>query len=384
MNAFKSALKFLKLAALYVLAPAALVLIGAGGGAWLLIGAGKDAAANSNWYGAPNAIDEEDYVTLGGVDQYIRIRGRDRSDPVMLDLHGGPGHAMSSTNHRLMRPLTEYFVVVDWDQRGAGKSRGDESLVETMSYDRMVDDTIELIEHLQDRLGVKKVVLVGHSWGSILGLGVAKKRPDLVAAYVGVGQVIAWNKGFDETTRLLIEAAEAAGDAAVAEELRALPEEWPPKGDVTALMQRIGAIQGKLPLYKKGYHALKDGDFFKSDVMMDIFLSPEETLSSTLGGFFQGSPATVALIDDLYGRDIRADLGYEYEVPIFIFQGEHDWQTPTTLVKPWFARLNTPYKDYVAFDDSAHYVYPEQQGKYIVEMVNRVRPVTLSQQAALQ
>jgi len=110
-------------------------------------------------------------------------------------------------------------------------------------YDRMVDDAIELIEYLQQHLSVERVVLVGHSWGSFLGLGVIKKRPDLVSAFVGVGQVMAWNAGFDETTRLLIEAAEAAGDTEIAEELRALPDEWPLKGETQAFFQRIGTIQ---------------------------------------------------------------------------------------------------------------------------------------------
>lgn len=378
MGAVTFFLKCLRLMSLYLLLPAALVLAGAAGASWFLIDYGKGINDNSNWFEAQTGIDEEDFVTVGGVDQYIRIRGRDRSKPVLLDLHGGPGNASSGINHRQYRPLTEYFVVVEWDQRGAGKSASDDAIVETMSYDRMVDDAIEMIEHLQQRLSVEKVVLVGHSWGSILGIGVIKKRPDLISAYVGVGQVVAWNAGFDETARLLMAAAEAAGDAEIAEELRALPDEWPPKGEAQAVFQRIAAIQGKLPRYKKGYHALKDGNMLNSDLMLDLLLSPDLEVSSILGiGGGAQAAATVALIDDLYGRDVRRDFGYDYEVPMFIFQGEHDWQTPTTLVKPWFAKLNAPYKQYVAFEDSAHYVFPEEPGKYIVSFVNEVLPVVL-------
>jgi len=80
---------------------------------------------------------------------------------------------------------------------------------------------------------------------------------------------------------------------------------------------------------------------------------------------------------DLFGRDLRTDLGAEYEAPIFLFQGAHDWQTPTTLVKPWFETLSAPYKSYVAFEDSAHIVINEEPGKFLVELVTHVRPFAL-------
>ena len=375
MKVLRFLARLLKPVSLYVLLPAALVITGAVSASWFLIQYGKQAYDNSNWFDAQTGIDEEDFVALGGLDQYIRIRGRDRSSPVLLDLHGGPGGASSGINHRLYRPLTEYFVVVEWDQRGAGKSAGDESVVATMTYDRMVDDAIELIEHLQQRLSVEKVVLVGHSWGSFLGLGVLKKRPDLVSAYVGVGQVMAWNAGFDETARLLIEAADAAGDTAIADELRSLPKEWPPKGEKEAFLKRVAAIQLKLFPYKKSYHALKESNFYKTDFVLDMFLSPDLDLASSILGGGSQQAATMELADDLYGRDLRRDFGYDYDVPVFIFQGEHDWQTPTTLVKPWFSELKAPYKEYIAFEDSGHYVYPEEPGKYIVSLVSRVLPV---------
>ena len=97
-----------------------------------------------------------------------------------------------------LRPLTEYFTLVEWDQRGAGGKAADPALIEPMTYEQMVDDTIELIELLRAEFEQDKVILVGHSSGSMLGLGVAKKRPDLLHAYVGVGQALSWPGGFDE------------------------------------------------------------------------------------------------------------------------------------------------------------------------------------------
>jgi pimeloyl-ACP methyl ester carboxylesterase len=369
-NVFKKLAKF-------VLLPLLVLVVGSLLTASYLINAGKAVNENSNWYASDNGIDEEAFVTLGGFDQYIRIRGRDRNNPVMLDLHGGPGGAQSGATHRTFRPLAEYFTLVEWDQRGAGKSAGDDSLVPTMNYQRMVDDTVALIEHLKQRLGVDKVILVGHSWGAMLGIGVVQKRPDLIAAYVGVGQALAWNKSFDESQRLLMDAAKKSGDTEVYESLVSLPKSWPPKQDTEAFIERITIIQGLLGQYGKGIHALKETNLFKSELIMDAILSPDISLTDILGLLSGMSAPTMALIEDLYERDFRSELGYQYQVPMIIFQGEHDWQTPTSLVKPWFAKLEAPYKKYVAFEDSAHIVISEEAGKYLYEMVSKVRPFAL-------
>ena len=209
----------------------------------------------------------------------------------------------------------------------------------------------------------------------MLGIGVVQERPDLIAAYVGVGQALSWNKAFDESQRLLMDAAKKSGDTDVYEALAGLPHAWPPKQDTEAFIERITVIQGPLGKYGKGIHALKETNLFKSDLVLDTLLSPDMSLTDILGILTGSSSApTMALIEDLYDRDFRSEFGYKYDVPMFIFQGEHDWQTPTTLVKPWFAKLEAPHKEYIAFENSAHIVFSEEAGKYLYEMVNRVRP----------
>ncbi len=368
----------LKFTGRYIIVPFLLLIIGAVGATGVLIELGRGVNENMEWYGSSNGIVEEDFVELGGHPQYIRIRGRDLNNPVLLDLHGGPGGAQSGMTYRVLRPLTEYFTVVEWDQRGAGRSVGDRALIPTMTYQRMVDDTVELIEHLQERMGVSQVILVGHSWGSMLGIGVIQERPDLIAAYVGVGQALTWNSAFDETKRLVLEAARAAGDADVIESLAALPKEWPDSSD-EGYFDRIVAIQEPLARYGAGVHAALDTNPMITDLMLDAVLSPLLGLSDLM---LMTSPndVTMTLVADLQHRDFREQLGTDYKVPIFIFQGEHDWQTPTTLVRPWFDDITAPHKEYVAFEDSAHFVINEEAGKFLVTLVNRVRPFAVHQQ----
>ena len=368
----------LRFSARYILLPLLLLAIGAALATYLLLGVGRDVNANMEWYGSANGILEEDFVDLGGHPQYIRIRGRDKDNPVLLDLHGGPGGAQSGMTHRGFRPLADYFTVVEWDQRGAGKSLGDETLIPTMTYERMVADTVELIEHLQQRLGVEKVILVGHSWGSMLGIGVIQERPDLIAAYVGVGQALIWNPAFEETKRLILAAAKEAGDTDVIASLEALPEKWPGASEHDAYMERIETIQGPLSRYGAGLHAANDTNVLKSDLVIDAVLSPTTEIGEMIR-MLSPNTVTMSLIEDLQHRDFREQLGYEYQVPMFIFQGEHDWQTPTTLVRPWFSEITAPHKEYIAFENSAHMVINEESGKYLVELVNRVRPFALGE-----
>ena len=139
----------------------------------------------------PNGIDEANYVKIGGLEQWITIRGEDRKNPVLLFLHGGPGDATNPWGYAGFRNWLKYFTVVQWDQRGAGRTfgRNGAAAASTITIERMVQDGVELAELLSKRLQKDKIVLVGHSWGSILGVFMAKARPELFYAFVGTGQV---------------------------------------------------------------------------------------------------------------------------------------------------------------------------------------------------
>ena len=140
---------------------------------------------------APNGIDQGRYVEIGGIEQWITIRGEDRRNPVLLFLHGGPGDATNPWGYAGFRSWLKVFTVVQWDQRGAGRTMGRNGapLAAAITIPRMTQDGIELAELLRKTLQKDKIIIVGHSWGSILGVFMAKARPDLFYAFVGTGQV---------------------------------------------------------------------------------------------------------------------------------------------------------------------------------------------------
>jgi pimeloyl-ACP methyl ester carboxylesterase len=173
-----------------------------------------------------NGVEEGMYVKIGGIDQWIQIRGEDRSNPVILFVHGGPGGStlpMSSG----WQPWAKYFTVVQWDQRGAGRTfrMTGESVAATMTLAQMTQDGVEVAEFLRAYLHKDRIVLIGHSWGSFLGIHIVKQRPDLFHAYVGTGQVVGrqtFEKQFDLVVARLKGLAQAADNKQALTELAAI------------------------------------------------------------------------------------------------------------------------------------------------------------------
>ena len=146
----------------------------------------------------PNGIQETFEAALGGARQVVNVRGADRNNPILIFIHGGPGAVEMPFAWAFQRPWEDFFTVVQYDQRGAGRSfllEDPKKIAPTLTIERYRDDAIELIELLRKRYDKRKVFLLGHSWGSIVGLSVAAKRPDLLFAYVGMGQYIDSKRG---------------------------------------------------------------------------------------------------------------------------------------------------------------------------------------------
>ena len=147
---------------------------------------------NARDYGisTPNGIVDDHFIRIGGIEQWISIRGEDRNNPVLLLVHGGPGDATSLYGWALLRSWFKRYTVVQWDQRGAGKTYGRNGpSTPDVTLDRIVQDGIELSDSLRRLTKMDKIIVVGHSFGSIVALQMVKARPDLFSAFVGTGQI---------------------------------------------------------------------------------------------------------------------------------------------------------------------------------------------------
>jgi proline iminopeptidase len=183
----------------------------------------------------PNGIQGTFEAALGNARQVVNVRGADRDNPILIFVHGGPGTVEMPFAWAFQRPWEDFFTVVQYDQRGAGRSfllENPKKIAPTLTIERYRDDAIELIELLRKKYGKRKVFLLGHSWGSIVGLSVAAERPDLLFAYIGMGQYIdpkgGERAGYDWT----MAQAKADSNTPALKELEAL-EPFP--GDFTTI-----------------------------------------------------------------------------------------------------------------------------------------------------
>jgi pimeloyl-ACP methyl ester carboxylesterase len=266
------------------------------------------------------------------------------------------------------RPWEDFFTVVEWDQRGAGKTfaatqgRPDPSL----SIARMQSDTEEMIEWLLKTYGHKRLFLMGHSWGSILGLKVAQHRPELLFAYVGVGQVI--NGRQNEVVgyqQVLAQARTANNQAAIRELTRIAP--YPGEEGTTPLEKVM--VERKWDRFFGGMLYGKTED---DDDQIGA-LSPDYT-AHDLASVGSGALLSVqALLPQAAAVDF--DNIIEFKCPVFFFAGAEDRTTPASLVEEYFAKIRAPTKKLFKVERAAHYVVNERPGIVLVDLVNEVRPL---------
>jgi pimeloyl-ACP methyl ester carboxylesterase len=312
----------------------------------------------------PNGIEEATYVELGGMEQWITIRGEDRNNPVLFFLHGGPGDATNPWGYAAFRNWLKYFTVVQWDQRGSGRTfgRNGPASASTITPDRMAQDGIELAEWVKKKLHKDKIVLVGHSWGSVLGFLMVKARPELFYAFVGTGQV----------------AAEFARSSAVA---------------YTALVERAsrdGNSRALAELKEVGPPPYKDGKGFGViHKWANLFEGADVFLASALGFALSAPGYTIGDINDWFdGQGVSGErliphfdeldrklLGGELAIPVFVIQGAEDYTTPVSLARSYVDALHAPRKAFTTIEGAGHFAVFTKQDEFLKELRTQVLPL---------
>jgi pimeloyl-ACP methyl ester carboxylesterase len=288
-------------------------------------------------------------VHIGGIRQWILIRGRSRSNPIVLFLHGGPGMPSMYLAHRFQRPLERDFVVVHWDRRGAGKTYSEGTPPESMSVTQEISDTVELVNLLRVRFGQSKVYLVGHSYGSYLGMIVAQRNPELIHAYVGIGQLAyEGRRNSDIQDRWIRDQAQRRGNKELVRELDA-----------------HGPIDREKWLFRYGGE-LHNRRSFASLLWIGL-QAPEYTLRDAFDVRKGVSFTHRHLRFDAINGDL-ADAIRRVELPVYFFTGRFDYTDPFENTETYAEKLEAPRKQIVWFDESAHFPFLEEPEKFAHEM----------------
>jgi pimeloyl-ACP methyl ester carboxylesterase len=317
----------------------------------------------------PEPVREEMFARIGGIDHWITIKGVDRGNPVVLFLHGGPGDAWSPFADAMFAGWEKDFTLVQWDQRGAGRTYGKSgpSIEPTMTIERMVQDGVEVSEFLTKHLDKKKIVIVGGSWGSILGIYMAHARPDLFYAYVGTAQLVNIRKNDAASYARVLEMARAAGDQQAITALTSIgPPPWDSLKKFPVFAKTRRAYQSKIVTAPPVPEKL-DPAYASSEERAQYEAADDFSFEHFVGLKMSGPMEQV---------DLPA-LGTDFAIPIFILQGQEDLTALPELAKAYFDSIKAPRKQFYLVPGTGHEPSATELDMTLKVLVEQVRTLAL-------
>lgn len=318
---------------------------------------------------SPDGIERNENVRIGGINQFVSIRGADRRNPVLLFIHGGPGFPTTPMAWWATHGLEEYFTVVHWDQRAAGQTflLNDPKVVgPTMKPERFVDDIEELVGWLRKEMHKDKVFVLGTSWGSYIGLEFAHRRPEWLHAYIGMGQAVNSPESERRGYAYALAAAKKAGNKEAVAELESIAPYAAPGKSIPLEDIRI---ERKWSDFFGGVMAYRTHQTDGDAVALSPDYSDEEAAHVFDGnGFSQ---------DYLLSPVLSVDLTHITSLgcPLIVLAGRHDRTVNSQVAHEWFERVQSPFKKFVWFEHSAHEIMMEEPGKLLVTLVQQARPL---------
>jgi pimeloyl-ACP methyl ester carboxylesterase len=329
----------------------------------------RDIIATSRKIVSGHGIETQLAIPVNGTMQWISVRGNDARNPILLFLHGGPASPDMPLAYTFQTPWEDYFTVVQWDQRGSGKTyaaNDPEHLGPSMTVAQMTADAGEVVSYLRRTYRKQKIFLLGHSWGSALGVYVAQAHPDWFYAYIGVGQMAHMRESEAIGYRFALSEARAHDNQEAVRDLLSIAP-YPTPGKPLDL-ESIGK-QRKWLEYYGGLAWGRTSFKFDSDAEM---LAPEYS-NDDLAAIDKGSAFSMRqLLEPLSDLDFMQTTCFE--LPVLLFIGRHDYSVSHEVAARWFATLKAPAKKLVWFEDSAHMVMQEQPGRFLMHLVNDARP----------
>ena len=296
------------------------------------------------------SISEKIRVTINGVEQGMFIKSKDIHNPVLLFVHGGPGMPEYWLTQRYPTGLEDHFTVVWWEQRGAGLSYNPDIPPETMTVEQFVSDTLEVTNYLRQRFGKDKLYLMGHSWGSYIGIQAVAREPELYHAYIGMGQVSYQIQSENLAYTYALEQYKKIGNINMVHRLEAAPPTM-----TVPLPARYEALRDA---YMHGIGIGTTHDM--KSVVTGIFLPSWQFREYTLGekvNLWRGKISSRSRDFNLWDKVQVTDLTQkvtELAIPVYFFHGKYDYTCAYPLAQDYFEQLEAPVKGFYTFEQSAH------------------------------
>jgi len=319
-----------------------------------------------------HGIDSMEIVEIGGIFQALYFRGQNVSNPVMLFLHGGPGSPTKPLLHDFQYDLEHHFTIVHWDQPNAGKTfllNDPEKVLETLDFHRTLTYTYQVVEFIRDRLDVEQIIIVGYSWGSVLGTAFVQAYPQYVSGYIAIGQSINARESHRLFYETLLEVAQDGGDNRHIAAVKALGP--PPQGEFgQEWLNYITELQ--VLAQRHGFSV----DLFQFARI--IITSPYYTLGERFDFLTSGADRLqyhMPLVKFMNDESFHiGNFGTTYEMPVFYIMGELDRQTSYELAKEFFEEIYAPFKAFFSIPNAGHAPMHENTQEFNRVLIEEIRP----------
>jgi proline iminopeptidase len=317
----------------------------------------------------PSGVERLEKVRIGEIEQWVSVRGVDRRNPVLLYIHGGPGYVSMPMSWWSTRGWEEYFTVIQWDQRAAGKTyllTDPKVVAPTLTNERMVADAEEMAEWARKAFSKRKIFVLGHSYGSYLGLELARRHPDWLYAYIGVGQVANMPESERRGWQFAMDAARREGNGEAIRELQSIAP-YPAPEKVSPIQDTY--IERKWMTYYGGAMAYRHTNDAEADLS---YLSPDYK-DDEIRHLWDGNAFATPFL--LPGLLAKRSTTTKLDVPLILFEGRHDRNVNADVSAEWFAQVQAPEKHLVWFEHSAHLLITEEPGKVLISLVRYALPI---------
>ncbi len=296
---------------------------------------------------------EQYLIEIGGVEQFLYVVAKDYEKPLLLMVHGGPGFSMIPLS-QMYANLSSEYIIVYWDQRGTGKSYDDETITaESMNVSQFEQDCKEVLEWLIETYNKEAVYLLGHSWGSYIGIRVAYKYPELIKGYIAISQIVNYMESIEQGYEFVENSITIQGDEDALDQLRLIgkPPYESPVSSASYISQRVSEHGGA---FHKKINIVELLDSAPTEVKLDIDL-----INRGMGFSAQ------TLIDEIVNIDVVAQGINELSMPVLFICGLNDQLVPENLTEAFYMQLDAPYKEYITFEESAHFPHIEETDKFM-------------------
>ena len=298
-----------------------------------------------------NSIAILESIEINGTELEVMMRGVDRNNPIIIFVHGGPGCSEIPYVRKYQDSLEEHFTIVHYDQRGSGKSYQFFEDYSTISSDQHVEDLLALTDYVKNEFSKEKVLLIGHSYGTYIGMKAANKAPEKYAAYIGIGQVSNYINSEVDSLNYTMSQAHQAGNQKDVDKLKLL-EDSIKQGEAYTPRDMVRKYGGASRLINDNM-----------DYYIGFLTNPEYNLLDVIRFIIGISATQDLLLAEEKENDITTIVS-SLEIPCYFVMGKYDYMTSTKSAKAYYDHVKAPIKDFIVFEKSAHYPQFEEENVF--------------------